>query len=360
MGISSKIVGSLFALGLAANYSKLCLEALGTVRESVITIELTRIDQQLRQHEIMNEMDGLPPYPGDGNDAEKDQEAFVKFMADAFDTPGRDPAKDTSGNTWVYTRFPDGYRILSIGTDSEPGTDDDQWLERHGSKSEMNRSLEDIATVMENTVKRLKEEQEKVLEEAKKVAEETAADLEEAESENEEPEEPEESGETAEAGETEEPTTPEGEGQPSEEPATPGTSSAAGTTPTPGTASAASARPGGKGASAATAPASASARPGGKGASAATAPASASAKSGSKAQAASASASRPKAASRPAPPPLTPKQRRKALFGLQAGKSMLMNNRADKARSYFQKVISNYPNSSQAAEAKRQLAKIGG
>ncbi len=320
MGISSKIVGSVFALGLAANYSNLCLEAFGTVRNSVITVELTRIDQQLRQHEIMTwgETAGASEggFPGDGTDPEADQQAFEEFMAEVFDTPGRNPTKDTFGNTWLYTRFSDGYRLTSIGGDHEEGTDDDQWLERHGSKTEMNRSLEDVATAMEGKAKELQEEQKKVLDEMKKVAEATAEDLEEAESENKEPEE----------------TPPEGEGEPTEETPSPGMSSAR-------------AKPGSRGAGADASLAAASAkrrrkRPAGV------------------ATASSAGSTQP--ASSPPQPALTRKQKRKALFNLQAGKSMLMNNRVDKARTYFQKVINDFPKTSHAAEAQRRLAKLDG
>lgn len=142
MGSKGKIFVAASVIVLAMNYSKLVRSSLSTVKRSVGTIELTRIDGALKQYNTIKVADA-GTYGGDYY-YPKDQAEFEQCMLDSFDTAGRDVAKDQWGNPFIYKPYPDGYLVTSMGADGKAGTEDDLWLERHGRNTKMDRGLAEV------------------------------------------------------------------------------------------------------------------------------------------------------------------------------------------------------------------------
>jgi len=147
MGSKGKIFIAAIGVLVVANYSKVVESTFGTVKRSVGTIELARIDKALWQHHTMTELGspdtGAYHFP-------QNQEHFEKVLQGSFDTPGRDPTKDQWGRTFQYKPSADkkGYALLSFGPDGEGATDDDLWLERRERNVTMSCGLDRIENDM--------------------------------------------------------------------------------------------------------------------------------------------------------------------------------------------------------------------
>ncbi len=145
MGSQGKIFIAAISVLVVANYSKVVESTFGTVKRSVGTVELARIDKALWQFHLMEEIgaSGAKRYH-----FPEDQGHFEKVLQESFDTPGRDPTKDQWGMTLQYKPSADknGYALLSFGPDREGATDDDLWLERRERNVTMSCGLEKIET----------------------------------------------------------------------------------------------------------------------------------------------------------------------------------------------------------------------
>ena len=161
MSIAKFVIPAGVMMYVGLNYSHIAKNTLSTVRSSVGTIELTRIDKALREEAVMNAGDAgaygtkHPIYPSESK--------FKEFMRREFNTPGRNPTLDQWGNPWQYKRFKDGFRLSSYGPDGVPDTEDDLWLVRHGNKASMNRSLEAIGKVIDQRIRELEQAQKEAM-----------------------------------------------------------------------------------------------------------------------------------------------------------------------------------------------------
>jgi len=142
------------------NYSHIAQNTLKTVKSSVGTVELTRIDKALREWSIMKS--------GEGGAYGRDHvypktSRFKAFIEESFDTPGRDPTLDQWSNPFKYKQFKDGYRLASLGPDGTEDTEDDLWLVRHRNKVTMNRSLESVGKAIDLRIGELKKAHDEAL-----------------------------------------------------------------------------------------------------------------------------------------------------------------------------------------------------
>ena len=177
MGSQGKIFIAAISVLVVANYSKVVESTFGTVKRSVSTLELARIDKALWQYHTMEEIGSSG---SDRYHFPKDQEHFEKVLQESFDTPGRDPTKDQWGMTFQYRPSADkqGYALLSFGPDREGATEDDLWLERRERNVTMSCGLDRIesdSTAQMDAVARAKRELADELQKAAKEAEDEGA-----------------------------------------------------------------------------------------------------------------------------------------------------------------------------------------
>ena len=168
MGFKGKMILAAISITIVANYSKVLRSSMVTVRRSVGTVELTRIDKCLRQHHLMKMADA-GTY-GTGYFFPKSQAEFQAVLSDSFDTPGRDPTLDNWGNPLQYKRFKDGFLLVSLGADGKRNTDDDLWLERHGKKVAMSRGLSQIQQDLIGQIDKVAKAQKEAVEALQKAA----------------------------------------------------------------------------------------------------------------------------------------------------------------------------------------------
>ncbi len=138
MTLWQKLFVAALVVAVAANYSKLCQATLGVLKESVGTVDLSRIDKALREYSVARIADAGAH--GEGYYFPQDQEVFTRVVRESFEALGRDPAQDQWGNPFIYEPIDGGkvgYRLVSCGPDKQPGTEDDQWVERRGEKATM-------------------------------------------------------------------------------------------------------------------------------------------------------------------------------------------------------------------------------
>ena len=286
MGLQGKVFVAVISLTVLANYSKVLRSSMATVRRSVGTVELTRIDKCLRQHHVMKMADA-GTY-GSGYFFPKDQAEFESVLRDSFDTPGRDPTLDNWGNTFQYKGLQDGFLLVSLGADGRRDTDDDLWLERHGKKVAMSRGLTDVQSDLIGQIDKVAKAQKQAadaLQEAAAEAKAAAANVARG------------SGVA-------------GARLPARAQDVSAPAALVPTDPPPGT-----------GPPTRKPPAAEQAKP-------------------------------------PRPSELSPKQERKAKYLLAAAKNMRMNNLNDKARKYYQRLVSDFGDTTYGKQAADALAKL--
>lgn len=132
-------------VGFGASYMDVFTDLIMTVKTSLVSIELSGIDDALQREKAMTIDNKVDPYP-------ETQENFNEFMRKSFEDRGRDAALDQFQEFYIWRHRPGNpaidYVVACKGQDKTINTDDDIIMTRDGPKRRISQSLEDVAATM--------------------------------------------------------------------------------------------------------------------------------------------------------------------------------------------------------------------